>query len=161
MTRLRTIERLIEKWFLILSLILMVLIIFMQIILRWIGRPTVWAEEVARYIMLYQVWVGAAYAVNVDAHIRITALIGKLNGKAKNNLEIAVLTIWLIFSTWLAIEGFILVSKISDMNQVSSALQIPMIIPYASVPLGGILMSWHIVQKISDVLSQRKGKELV
>lgn len=52
-----------EKWILILSLIAMVIIVFMQVVLRWIGRPTVWAEELSRYIMLYQVWIGVAYAV--------------------------------------------------------------------------------------------------
>ena len=53
----------------------------MQVVLRWFDAATVWAEELARYIMLYQVWIGAAYAVREDAHIRITALIGKLTGK--------------------------------------------------------------------------------
>ena len=55
----------------------MTLIIFVQVVLRWFGRSLVWAEELARYIMLYQVWIGAAYAVREDAHIRITAIIGK------------------------------------------------------------------------------------
>lgn len=50
------IEKNFEKWFLIISLVAMVLIIFMQVVLRWFHAATVWAEELARYIMLYQVW---------------------------------------------------------------------------------------------------------
>lgn len=145
-----------EKWFLIGSLVVMVSIVFMQVILRWIGNPTVWAEELTRYIMLYQVWIGAAYAVNEDAHIQITAVINHLTGKKKKNLELIVLTIWLIFAAWLTVEGFSLVGKIAAMGQISSALQIPMAIPYASVPVGGALMIIHLIEKIYGTL---EGKE--
>ena len=141
-----------EKWFLIGSLVAMVLIVFMQVVLRWIERPTVWAEEVTRYIMLYQVWIGAAYAVNEDAHIQITALINRLTGNKKKNLEIIVLSLWLVLSVWLTIEGVSLVGKVAEMGQVSSALQIPMAIPYASVPVGAALMTIHLVQKVAQVL---------
>ena len=126
------IEKNFEKWFLIISLVAMVLIIFMQVVLRWFHAATVWAEELARYIMLYQVWIGASYAVREDAHIRITALIGKLTGNKRRVSETVVLTLWLIFALWLTVEGVLLVKEIAIMGQVSSAMRIPMTIPYAS-----------------------------
>lgn len=149
------IEEHFEKWFLFISLIAMVLIITLQVILRWVGSPTVWAEELARYIMLYQVWVGAAYAVRENAHIRITALLGKFTGRKKLNIELIVLIIWMIFSVWLTVEGIILVQKIARMGQVSAAMQIPMTIPYASVPIGGFLMSLRLLQQLIWKLSGR------
>ena len=148
MAALKFIEKNFEKWFLIISLVAMVLIIFMQVVLRWFDAATVWAEELARYIMLYQVWIGAAYAVREDAHIRITALIGKLTGKKRKVSETVVLTLWLIFALWLTVEGILLVKEISIMGQVSSAMRIPMTIPYASVPIGGALMSFRLSQKL-------------
>lgn len=57
---LKFIDEQFEKWFLIVSLIVMVLVTFMQIVLRWFNAATVWAEEFSRYVMLYQVWVGAS-----------------------------------------------------------------------------------------------------
>lgn len=39
------IEKNFEKWFLIISLVAMVLIIFMQVVLRWFHAATVWADE--------------------------------------------------------------------------------------------------------------------
>lgn len=123
------IEKNFEKWFLIISLVAMVLIIFMQVVLRWFHAATVWAEELARYIMLYQVWIGASYAVREDAHIRITALIGKLTGNKRRVSETVVLTLWLIFALWLTVEGVQLVKEIAIMGQVSSAMRIPMTIP--------------------------------
>ena len=126
------IEKNFEKWFLIISLVAMVLIIFMQVVLRWFHAATVWAEELARYIMLYQVWIGASYAVREDAHIRITALIGKLTGNKRRVSETVVLALWLIFALWLTVEGVLLVKEIAIMGQVSSAMRIPMTILCAS-----------------------------
>lgn len=153
------IEKNFEKWFLIISLVAMVLIIFMQVVLRWFHAATVWAEELARYIMLYQVWIGASYAVREDAHIRITALIGKLTAISAV-CPTVVLALWLIFALWLTVEGVLLVKEIAIMGQVSSAMRIPMTIPYASVPLGGALMSIRLVQKLIQGMKDGPQEEI-
>ena len=49
---LKFIDEQFEKWFLIVSLIVMVLVTFIQIVLRWFNAATVWAEEFSRYVML-------------------------------------------------------------------------------------------------------------
>ena len=154
------IEKYFEKWFLIISLAVMVLITFMQVVLRWFDAATVWAEELSRYIMLYQVWIGASYAVREDAHIRITALIDKLTGKKRHVSETVVLTLWLIFAVWLTVEGVVLVKEIAIMGQVSSAMRIPMTIPYASVPVGGALMSIRLVQKMIQSFKKNPNEEI-
>lgn len=156
---LKFIDEQFEKWFLIASLIVMVLVAFMQIVLRWFNAATVWAEEFSRYVMLYQVWIGASYAVHEDAHIRITALIGKLSGGRRRGMDLAVLTLWLLFALWLTVEGCVLVGKIAAMGQVSSAMRIPMTIPYASVPIGGALMTIRLVQKIVERLRNTQEEE--
>ena len=156
---LKFIDEQFEKWFLIASLIVMVLVTFMQIVLRWFNAATVWAEEFSRYVMLYQVWVGASYAVHEDAHIRITALIGKLSGGRRRGMDLVVLTLWLLFGLWLTVEGCVLVGKIAAMGQVSSAMRIPMTIPYASVPIGGALMTVRLVQKIVERLRNTQEEE--
>lgn len=48
----------------------MVLIIFMQVCSAGSTPPLSGLRSLARYIMLYQVWIGASYAVREDAHIR-------------------------------------------------------------------------------------------
>lgn len=156
---LKFIDEQFEKWFLIVSLIVMVLVTFMQIVLRWFNAATVWAEEFSRYVMLYQVWVGVSYAVHEDAHIRITALIGKLSGGRRRGMDLVVLTLWLLFALWLTVEGCVLVGKIAAMGQVSSAMRIPMTIPYASVPIGGALMTIRLVQKIVERLRNTQEEE--
>lgn len=141
-----------EKYFLIISLIVMVVLIFAQVVMRFFERSAVWIEEMARYIMLYQIWIGAAYAVKEEAHIRITSLRDALQKEKGQKLELVVLLIWLTFSIWLCVEGFKLVQIQRHIGQTSPAMQVPMEIPYFSVPLGGFLMSVRLIQKIREKL---------
>lgn len=154
MKLLKWIDEYFEKAFLIVCLSVMVLLIFMQIVLRWPGSATIWAEELARYIMLYLLWVAASYAVKRNEHIRLTVLVEKVTGKKRDKLELVVLGVWLMFALWLLVEGIFLVQKISAMHQVSAAMRIPMVIPYASAPVGGLLMSVRLVQKIIETLKK-------
>lgn len=154
MKLLKWIDEYFEKAFLIVCLSVMVLLIFMQIVLRWLGSATIWVEELARYIMLYLLWVAASYAVKRNEHIRLTVLVEKVTGKKRDKLELVVLGVWLMFALWLLVEGIFLVQKISAMHQVSAAMRIPMVIPYASAPVGGLLMSVRLVQKIIETLKK-------
>ena len=71
----------------------------------------------------------------------------------------ALLALWLLFALWLTVEGCVLVGKIAAMGQVSSAMRIPMTIPYASVPIGGALMTIRLVQKIVERLRNTQEEE--
>ena len=75
-----------------------------------------------------------------------------MTGKKRDILEVVILGVWLIFAIWLMVEGIFLLQKIDAMNQVSAAMRIPMVVPYASAPLGGLLMSVRLVQKIVETL---------
>ena len=70
----------------------------------------------------------------------------------RDKLELVILGAWLAFVIWLMVEGVFLLQKIDAMNQVSAAMRLPMVIPYASAPLGGFLMSVRLVQKIRETL---------
>lgn len=74
-------------------------------------------------------------------------------------MDLVVLTLWLLFALWLTVEGCVLVGKIAAMGQVSSAMRIPMTIPYASVPIGGALMTIRLVQKIVERLRNTQEEE--
>lgn len=71
----------IEEGFLIATLVLMVALIFGQVIGRYIfqNAPS-WTEEAARYIHIFQVWIGAGYAVKLREHIKVSAFIDLFHG---------------------------------------------------------------------------------
>lgn len=149
-----------EKYFLIVSLVVMVLIITIQVIARFVGKSIIWTEELTRYIMLYQIWIGAAYAVKKDAHLRIVFLRDKLSNKKKEMLEIFVIILWAIFTIWLSFKGTMLVNILLNRNQLSPAMQIPMGYAYASVSIGCALMSIRLLQKLYQKFNEFFSEEV-
>ena len=146
---LRWLDEYFEETLLVSSLVVTVSLIFMQVIMRYVFRNSLsWSEELARYIFLYQIWLGASYATKKKAHLRIEILKSKFSGKKGIYFETAVLIIWLAFSTFLALESFNLTRMIFIRGQLSPAMRMPMGFAYASVPIGAGLMSLRLVQNI-------------
>ena len=63
----------------------------------------------------------------------------------------------MVFCGILIYWGIPLCNDIRNFNQVSAALRLPMYIPYLALPLGGIIMSFRLIQKILQVLVKKDG----
>ena len=56
-----------EEYLLVGSLAFNVVLVFFQVVMRYVFQNSLsWSEELARYIFLWQTWVGASYAVEAE-----------------------------------------------------------------------------------------------
>lgn len=142
-----------EEILLVFSLVLMVVLIFGQVIGRYVfsSAPS-WTEEMARYIHIFQVWIGASYAVKLRQHIRVEAFITRFHGVFRQVLEILSILIWFAMALFLAVFGTELVLSSINHGQLAPAMQIPIWIPYLAIPLGGIGMAIRLVIQIKEVI---------
>ncbi|MFC3418063.1 TRAP transporter small permease [Salinicoccus hispanicus] len=142
----------IEEWFLISTLALMVALIFGQVIGRYIfqSAPS-WTEEAARHIHIFQVWVGAGYAVKLRKHIKVTAFIDLFKGTPRKIMDMVALVIWFLLVLFVAIFGTQLVLTTLQYGQVAPATQIPFWLSYLAVPLGALSMMVRLVQQMNDI----------
>lgn len=142
-----------EEILLVFSLVLMVGLIFGQVIGRYVfsSAPS-WTEEMARYIHIFQVWIGASYAVKLRQHIRVEAFITRFHGVFRQVLEILSILIWFAMALFLAVFGTELVLSSINHGQLAPAMQIPIWIPYLAIPLGGIGMAIRLVIQIKEVI---------
>ncbi|MGE7977748.1 MULTISPECIES: TRAP transporter small permease [unclassified Psychrobacillus] len=142
-----------EEILLVFSLVLMVALIFGQVIGRYVfsSAPS-WTEEMARYIHIFQVWIGASYAVKLRQHIRVEAFITRFHGVFRQVLEILSILIWFAMALFLAVFGTELVLSSINHGQLAPAMQIPIWIPYLAIPLGGIGMAIRLVIQIKEVI---------
>lgn len=141
-----------EEFFLVASLVIMVLLIFGQVVGRKVfeSAPS-WTEEMARYIHIFQVWIGASYAVKKRQHIRVEAFITRFKGLPRKILETISIAIWFGIALFLAIFGTQLVIESISYGQVTPAMQLPMWIPFLAIPLGGAGMSIRLIQQLFAV----------
>jgi TRAP-type C4-dicarboxylate transport system permease small subunit len=142
----------IEEYTLIGTLWTLLIMVFVQVILRYFYRVTWnWIEEVARFLFLWMVWLGAGYAAKCRAHLRIEAFISKLTPGARSGAEFVSLVIWIVFAVFLTWTGGRLTWMLIRRNQLSPVLQIPMAWAYASVPAGVGLMTIHLCRQFWDI----------
>ena len=114
-------------------------IIFVQVVLRYVFEsPFSWAEELARYLLIWITCLGSAYAIRQGMHISI----GYLRSKLKNFAQTAVTVV--IYITTLGFFGYCIkegtMFSLAQWTQRSTAMQIPMTVPYIAIPLGFSIM---------------------
>lgn len=141
-----------EEAFLVLTLVAMVVLIFGQVVGRYVfSNAPSWTEEMARYIHIFQVWIGASYAVKLREHIRVEAFVSKFSGLPRKILETISLAIWFGIAVFLAYFGTQLVLNSIANGQVTPAMQMPMWIPFLAVPIGGLGMSLRLLQQLRKI----------
>lgn len=149
---------LIDKIIQVLSTIIMgvmVIAVCWQVITRYIlNNPSTVTEEALRYLLIWVTMVGGAYAYGRRKHLAITALSKRLSFKGQKILDIFVQAMVILFCVVVMIGGTRLVNTAAD--QLSAALQLPMPLIYASVPVGAILFIFYALIFIGEDLRDMK-----
>jgi TRAP-type C4-dicarboxylate transport system permease small subunit len=146
-----------EEYLIVWSLMFSVALIFFQVVMRYVFRNSLsWSEELARYIFLWQIWLGASFAVKEHRHLRIEVLRDALKGRSQRCFDLAVLFVWFGFSLFLALEGSELTRMLIQRGQVSAAMRLPMAYAYASVPVGCGLMAIRLLGEMAKVFKSMK-----
>lgn len=151
----------IEEKFLILNLFISTIMVFMNVVLRYVFHSSPhWVDEAARYMFLWLIWVGADFALKERKHLRIDMLVDIFSEKTKYVIELLVLTLWLAFCIFLGYQGVKLVGIVVEQRQLSTSMQINMGWAYASVPCGAIFMSVRLLLEIKRLLTAGKPGEV-
>ncbi|WP_028308642.1 TRAP transporter small permease [Desulfitibacter alkalitolerans] len=125
----------------------MIVVIFLQVFFRFVIKSSLpWSEELARYIMAYAVFIGAAIAAKEGAHIGINVVVGSLPKPFNKYMRVFAMFVSFIFSALLVYLSLIIVSFLMKTGQKSPAMLIPIWIAYASLPFGAVLMSIRFLQ---------------
>lgn len=128
---------------------LMTIIIFIQVIMRYVMRNSlVWSEELARYLFIWLIYIGISYGAKIMKHIKIEAALGLFQKKVRPIIVIIGEVLFLGFSLFIVYTGFILVQRQIGLGQKSPAMFMPMWIIYAAPMVGFTLTSIRQIQTI-------------
>nr|WP_249316785.1 TRAP transporter small permease [Bacillus sp. FJAT-50079] len=133
---------------------IMAIVMILQVFSRFIfDLPLNWSEELARYLSIYAVFFGAAIALRYQQLIAVEALVDRVPETPRKILRIIVLVICIVFFALLFVKGIDMVERVN--TQKSPAMQIPMSIPYAAVPIGAVLL---IMNSLAVIIENVKGE---
>ncbi|MGB5481728.1 MAG: TRAP transporter small permease [Eudoraea sp.] len=138
---------------LILIMSIMVINVLWQVFSRYfLGAPSSFTDELARYLMIWIGILGAAYVSGRNKHVAIDVLPSRLSAKTQKKLRLVVRILIILFCLLaLVIGGFRLVYVTYVLDQYSPALQVPLAVVYMVIPISGLLIIYY---KISDILNQ-------
>lgn len=130
----------------------MVINVLWQVFTRFIvGTPSSFTDELARYLMIWLGILGAAYVSGKNMHVAIDVLPLRSSEKTQKKLKLIVSIFIIAFALFvMVIGGFRLVYITYDLDQHSSALQLPLAFVYAAIPISGLLIIYY---KISDIFN--------
>ena len=81
-----------EGYFCVGSLAVMSVVIFWQVVCRYVLKSSLpWSEELSRYLLVWTSFIGGAYGVRLGAHIGVEAFTLLLPKKAQKALAILVM----------------------------------------------------------------------
>lgn len=122
-----------------LLLITVVMMNVAQIIFRYVFvDPLSWSEETMRYATVWMVLLGGSSALFHGEHMGINIFHNVRSERVRRMIRLLVLACIALFCGVLMWEGFR--AAIQNIEQLSPAMQIPMVIPYLAVPVGATLM---------------------
>ncbi|GGK50997.1 TRAP transporter small permease [Salinarimonas ramus] len=113
----------------------MIFLILFQILGRYVFNYSIsWSEEAAIFVQIWLVMLGAGLAMRNRNHIGIDLVVARLPGSLQWILKSASFLLAAWFLLVLVVGSFGLIGL--GMIIKSTALQLPMAIPYAALPIG-------------------------
>ncbi|WP_109831255.1 TRAP transporter small permease [Reichenbachiella versicolor] len=132
---------------------IMVLNVLWQVASRYLlSNPSIFTDELARYLLVWIGLLGAAYASGKQAHVAIEILKQKLNNEQQAIQNKIIHVIILIFSILAFIVGgtrMVLVSF--DLGQTSSAMHLPIGYVYLALPISGFLICFYTICDLLNI----------
>jgi len=116
-----------EESLIVLMMAAMSVIIGLQIFMRYVmGASLSWSEELSRYLFIWATYLGVAYAVRKDAHIRVSMAVDLLSKRNATFIRILTHMIFGAFAMYVMYQGWFMVEKTFRFGQKSASLGIPM-----------------------------------
>jgi TRAP-type C4-dicarboxylate transport system permease small subunit len=71
------------------GIFVLVILVVNDVVMRYaFNRPTSWGLEISEYLMLYFAFIGFAYTLLVDRHVRVDLLLGNLPQRVQTGLRV-------------------------------------------------------------------------
>ncbi|SDH85793.1 TRAP-type C4-dicarboxylate transport system, small permease component [Vibrio xiamenensis] len=134
----------------------MTILVTYQVVVRYLfNSPSAVSEVLSRYLFIWLILIGSAYVFGLKEHMAISFVKEKFSAKAQIFVEMLIELVTVVFALAIMIFGGYN-SAVRQMWQLDSALQIPMGVIYAAIPLSGALMVFYFLYNELQLASRLK-----
>jgi TRAP-type C4-dicarboxylate transport system permease small subunit len=134
----------IEDWLGCVMCAAILAVMSLQIFLRYVlNISLIWSDELSRFLLIAMAFIGCATGVRKRNHIRIDVIDYVLGERAKRLLWLAIDAIVLFYLVYIAVQS-IEILRIFN-RRPSTAMGLPMSIPYGAITVGFGLAAFRMV----------------
>ena len=149
-----------EAKVLVASLVVTVLIIFMQIVMRSLFNASLsWSEELARYIFIWQIWLGMSIGLRDNKHINVEILFKYVHGRSEKAIKILATLLAIFMCGFLVWFGAKMTNNAMNRNSLSAAMRIPLWIVYLSLPFSSLVTGLRYIHLLSEQVKNFNAEE--
>ena len=119
--------------------------------------PTIWAAELSQISLIYGTLLAMPWALKSRKHIQINLVINKLSKNYKKIINIFIMIVLVIFSSYVMVYGFdIFYDSLIRGRTTGSLLNLPSWIAELSVPFCFLLL---LIQSLIEIMKLLKNIE--
>lgn len=145
----------IDWWFesiVVSAFALAIVIMSLQIVFRFFFQsPFMWAEEIARLLFVWIVYLGVPVAIKRHANIAVDYFIQYLPQQFNRRLKVILYIIAATFSLIIAYLGMLMI--IQNMHMSIRTLPISQAIWYIPIMLGFLMMAINFIRVLPEILA--------
>ncbi len=138
----------------------MVLIVCWSVLCRYLLKiPFLQGEELARFLMIYVVYIGTSIGVKTKSHIGVEVFVDMLPEKTKSVVKIVTeIFCALLFVLLFALSIQMLMHLVAT-KQMTTTTQIPTYFVFICIPAGLLMSIVHYICGISERIAEKiQGK---
>lgn len=111
-------------------------ILFQVLNRNFFNLPYTWGEELARYCMVWAVFIGISAGIKSGAHIGVDVLLNALSEKARKAVKTFAMILTTVIYAYLFVLSVQITLGIHQTGQLSAAMKLPMYIVYCALVVG-------------------------
>ncbi|WP_174614619.1 TRAP transporter small permease [Virgibacillus ihumii] len=138
-----------EKWISIVLVFGLTAVLALSVLFRYfLNNPFSWAGEISIFLFAWISFLGGSLGIKYKSQASLTFVLDKLTEKYRRIVLIVAHILMCIFMVILINYSFQWAFSESVFSQKSNNLQIPMWIPYSSIPIGLSFATIHILSSL-------------
>jgi C4-dicarboxylate transporter, DctQ subunit len=131
------------------------------ILARNVGITQIWQNEIAEYCMLYITFLGTAWLLRIEGHVKMDIVINALNAKARTFLGILTSIVGSIMTLVLVIVGFqVTINSFVKGAYESTSLLTPTFLIQMIIPIGSIFLCIQFMRRTYGYIKEMRKASL-
>lgn len=145
-----------EKKLAIILMFAMAVIVAAAVVFRYVFKePLFWASEVSVFLLIYITFIGGSLGLKYKTQASVTLITDYLSEKINKWVAVLAHIFMLLFMAILLFYCFTWITSPSVAIQKSSAILLPMWIPYAILPIGLLFATIHLISNMVEIIKNQ------